>query len=103
MAMSKLSDRLQGTNLYLVGMMGAGKSTIGKLISQPLGYRFFDTDSVIERAAGQSISQIFALLLFSALSQKLWSIYKLFGMALQQLTTAPHQLAPDNWPLTTGP
>jgi shikimate kinase len=60
MAMSKLSDRLQGTNLYLVGMMGAGKSTIGKLISQPLGYRFFDTDSVIERAAGQSISQIFA-------------------------------------------
>jgi len=58
--MSKLSDRLQGTNLYLVGMMGAGKSTIGKLISQSLGYRFFDTDSVIERVAGQSIRQIFA-------------------------------------------
>lgn len=40
--------------------MGAGKSTIGKPLAQALGYRFFDTDTVIEQAAGQSISQIFA-------------------------------------------
>jgi shikimate kinase len=41
-------------------MMGAGKSTIGQLLAQSLGYRFFDTDTLIERVAGQSISQIFA-------------------------------------------
>ena len=58
--MSELSNRLRGTNLYLVGMMGAGKSTIGRLVGQMLGYRFFDTDSLVEQAAGQSISQIFA-------------------------------------------
>ncbi len=40
--------------------MGAGKTTIGQLIAESLGYRFFDTDAVVEQATGQSISQIFA-------------------------------------------
>jgi shikimate kinase len=40
-------------------MMGAGKSTIGKLLAEALNYRFFDLDSLIEQAAGQSIRQIF--------------------------------------------
>lgn len=51
---------LKGVNLYLIGMMGAGKTTIGRLLSQHLDYRFFDTDAVIERAATQPIKQIFA-------------------------------------------
>ena len=42
--------------------MGAGKTTIGQLVSQSLGYRFVDTDAVIEQATDQSISQIFAQL-----------------------------------------
>ncbi|NJN22232.1 MAG: shikimate kinase [Leptolyngbya sp. RL_3_1] len=54
------SDRLKGTNLYLVGMMGAGKSTLGKQVAQQLGYRFFDTDSLITQVAGQPIPEIFA-------------------------------------------
>ncbi|MBF2049210.1 MAG: shikimate kinase [Elainella sp. C42_A2020_010] len=58
--LSTLSTRLRGTNLYLIGMMGAGKSTVGQLLARSLGYRFFDTDTLIERVAGQSISQIFA-------------------------------------------
>lgn len=40
--------------------MGAGKTTIGQLIAESLDYRFFDTDAVVEQAAGQAISQIFA-------------------------------------------
>jgi shikimate kinase len=51
---------LKGANLYLVGMMGAGKSTVGKRLASRLGYRFLDTDSLIEQTAGQRISQIFA-------------------------------------------
>ena len=51
---------LKGVNLYLIGMMGAGKSATGHLIAQTLGYRFFDTDQLITQVAGQSITQIFA-------------------------------------------
>jgi shikimate kinase len=51
---------LQNLNVYLIGMMGSGKSTTGKLLAQQLGYRFFDTDEVITQATGLSISQIFA-------------------------------------------
>lgn len=55
-----LIPELRGTNLYLVGMMGAGKTTVGKQLAQQLGYRFLDTDDLIEQAAGRPISEIFA-------------------------------------------
>ncbi|MEB3341979.1 shikimate kinase [Okeania sp.] len=51
---------LQGVNIYLVGMMGAGKTTVGHLLAQRLGYSFLDTDNLITEAAGKSISEIFA-------------------------------------------
>jgi shikimate kinase len=51
---------LKGVNLYLIGMMGSGKTTVGRSLAEQLGYRFFDTDEVIERVAGQSVSQIFS-------------------------------------------
>ncbi|RMG14196.1 MAG: shikimate kinase [Cyanobacteria bacterium J055] len=54
-----MNDLLKGVNLYLVGMMGAGKSTIGQLLATELGYRFFDTDTLIEQVAQQSITEIF--------------------------------------------
>lgn len=55
-----LSHRLNGTNLYLVGMMGAGKTTSGQELAAALGYRFMDTDRLIEQVAGQSVGEIFA-------------------------------------------
>ena len=51
---------LKGVNLYLVGMMGVGKTTVGKLLAEEIGYRFVDTDEVIVKAAGKSIHEIFA-------------------------------------------
>ncbi|RCJ22168.1 shikimate kinase [Nostoc sp. ATCC 43529] len=51
---------LQGVNLYLIGMMGVGKTTVGRLLAKQLGYGFVDTDDVIAQAAGKSINQIFA-------------------------------------------
>lgn len=55
-----IAKQLRGVNLYLIGMMGAGKTSTAKALSQLLGYRFFDTDALIEQVAGQSVSQIFA-------------------------------------------
>jgi shikimate kinase len=53
-------DRLKGINVYLIGMMGAGKTSVGRLLAQHLDYRFFDTDAVIEQVAKKSINEIFA-------------------------------------------
>jgi shikimate kinase len=50
---------LQGLNLYLIGMMGSGKSTVGKLIAERLDYRFIDTDVAIEKICGQAVAEIF--------------------------------------------
>lgn len=46
--------------IVLVGLMGSGKSTIGRRLAQRLGMAFADADDEIERAAGMTISDIFA-------------------------------------------
>lgn len=51
--------RLEKT-VVLVGMMGAGKSSIGRRLAQALGVSFHDADMEIEAAAGCSINEIFA-------------------------------------------
>lgn len=46
-------------NIYLVGFMGTGKSTIGRQLAQQLEYSFIDSDQAIEDQAGISIPEIF--------------------------------------------
>ena len=46
--------------LWLVGMMGAGKSAVGKRLAQRLGRAFVDTDALVEDVAGKSVAAIFA-------------------------------------------
>jgi shikimate kinase len=46
-------------NLYLIGPMGAGKSTIGKSLARELKLEFFDADQEIEKRTGADISWIF--------------------------------------------
>jgi len=45
--------------IVLTGFMGAGKSTIGALLAERLGWRFMDTDAFIEARTGSTIAQIF--------------------------------------------
>jgi shikimate kinase len=47
-------------NLYLVGFMGTGKSTIGRVVAHRLGFGLVDSDHEIERQQGKTIPQIFA-------------------------------------------
>ncbi len=52
---------LQAGSLFLVGPMGAGKSTLGRLLAERLGMTFVDSDQVIEARAGADIPWIFDL------------------------------------------
>jgi shikimate kinase len=52
---------LNGRTYVLVGMMGAGKSSVGRRLANALELPFRDADEEIERAAGRTISEIFAL------------------------------------------
>jgi len=54
-----MSNLLQGVSVYLIGMMGAGKTTVGKQLAKDLNYRFIDTDQTIEAIAKKQISEIF--------------------------------------------
>jgi shikimate kinase len=45
--------------IVLVGVPGAGKTTVGKLLAKELGLEFFDSDQVIEARAGKSVADIF--------------------------------------------
>jgi shikimate kinase len=48
-------------SIFLVGMMGAGKSTVGRLLAAGLGFEFVDADRELEHRAGTSIANIFEL------------------------------------------
>ena len=50
---------LDGRSIVLVGLMGAGKSTIGRRLAQKLDLAFVDADAEIEQAAGKSVQDIF--------------------------------------------
>ena len=55
-----IRDKLGDRPIVLVGLMGAGKSSVGRRLAEKLGFPFVDADHEIEAAAGKSISEIFA-------------------------------------------
>lgn len=54
------SERAHGPHLVLVGMMGVGKSTVGRRAAQRLGWPFIDADYALEARAGCSVREVFA-------------------------------------------
>ena len=55
----ELSELLAGRPLVLIGMMGAGKTTVGRRLANQLGRSFYDSDDEIEKAAQMSVAEIF--------------------------------------------
>src|SRR5258708_22912311 len=51
----------RAANLYLVGLMGAGKTTVGRVLARRLKLRFLDSDQEIERRCGVKIPVIFEI------------------------------------------
>lgn len=47
-------------NIALIGFMGTGKSTVGRLVAEQLKFEFLDTDALIEQRSGKKITEIFA-------------------------------------------
>lgn len=50
---------MSNKNIILTGFMGSGKSAVGKALADRLGYRFVDTDRLIEARAGRTVAEIF--------------------------------------------
>jgi len=53
-------EKLGKKNICLIGLMGAGKSVIGKLLAKELRMRYYDSDKLIEKKLHKSINQIFS-------------------------------------------
>lgn len=54
-----MNNERQIRNIALTGFMGCGKTSVGHMVAKRLGFEFVDTDHLIERRAGLSISEIF--------------------------------------------
>lgn len=48
------------TNIALIGFMGTGKTTVGRLVAEQLKFELIDTDALIEQRSGKKITEIFA-------------------------------------------
>lgn len=55
-----MAEDLKYKNIFLVGFMGAGKTTVGQVLADKIGYACVDPDQVLEENAGTTISAIFS-------------------------------------------
>ena len=65
--------------IVLIGMMGSGKTSIGKLVAQELNFTFIDTDFEIEKKLNLSVKEIFENYGETLFRKKEFDVFKLFG------------------------
>jgi shikimate kinase len=80
-----MNQQTKSTLIYLTGFMGSGKSTIGPILANTLGYEFADVDRVIEQRTGKSVREIFA-----EDGEKVFR--ELERQALEELSSLEHQI-----------
>ncbi|XP_059631477.1 shikimate kinase 3, chloroplastic-like [Cornus florida] len=96
----EVSSCLNGRCIFLVGMMGSGKTTVGKILAEVLGYSFVDSDRYVEQALGESsVAHI-----FKQCGESIFREYE--TEALRKLSLVPRQVvatgggavvSPVNW------
>ncbi len=77
-------------NIFLVGMMGAGKTTAGRLLARRLGRRFIDSDHEIEARCGVGIPLIFEIEGEAGFRER-------EARAIEEFTAARQRRACDRW------
>lgn len=60
LAVKKGAGQTLPERISLIGFMGAGKTTVGRMLARRIGYEFYDLDQLIEKKQGQTIKAIFA-------------------------------------------
>ena len=90
---------LQGTNVYLIGMMGSGKSTIGAILADRLSHQFFDTDVLIEQISGQTVTELFEQSGENAFRQLETQVLSELSSYIRKLiaTGGGIVITPENW------
>ncbi|CAE6152032.1 unnamed protein product [Arabidopsis arenosa] len=92
---------LNGRSMYLVGMMGSGKTTVGKIMARALGYTFFDCDTLIEQGMnGTSVAEIFEHFGESVFREKETEALKKLSLIYNQVvvsTGGGAVIRPINW------
>jgi shikimate kinase len=89
---------MEKRNIILTGFMGTGKTTVGKLLAKRLGYRFVDTDDLIETRSGMTVPEIFSLKGEAAFREMEAEVARELGAreGLVIATGGRLMLAPDN-------
>ncbi|KAF3527883.1 hypothetical protein DY000_02036201 [Brassica cretica] len=92
---------LNGRSMYLVGLMGSGKTTVGKIMAKALGYTFSDCDTMIEEAMnGTSVAEIFEHFGESVFREKETETLKNLSLMYHQVvvsTGGGAVIRPINW------
>ena len=66
-------------NIYLCGMIGSGKTAVGKMIAKRLHWPFFDLDQIMEEEAGKGIHEIVAQETWLGFREREYEICKRFS------------------------
>uniref|UniRef100_A0A1J3I7G6 shikimate kinase n=2 Tax=Noccaea caerulescens TaxID=107243 RepID=A0A1J3I7G6_NOCCA len=97
----EIKPYVNGRSMYLVGMMGSGKTTVGKIMARALGYTFLDCDALIEQAMnGTSVAEIFEHFGESVFREKETEALKKLSLTYHQVvvsTGGGAVIKPVNW------
>jgi shikimate kinase len=73
-------------NYFLIGMMGSGKTSLGKSLANDIDYNFIDLDGEIEKAAGIKINNIFDFIYTHLFNNSIFFFYYLIELTILSIS-----------------